>query len=304
MAGGSSRPPSRKPNSGQFHAVKFSEAGGAQMYAYDVDGDGDNDVVTSKAAHAYGLSWFENVGGDDGEIKFNEHLIMGEKPEQNEYGVAFSQLHALALADMDQRRRAGHRHRQAVLGPCGARPRLARAGRAVLVPNRRARGGKVRFVPHRIDTNSGVGTQVVAGDLNGDKWPDIVVGNKKGTFVFMHEAKEVDQANVGSGAADADEAGANSRKPATPASSSTNRRTVFRATAADGRVLNLDFETGDLTDWTATGTAFERQPIEGDTVHAAASRQRQRPPGQVLGRHVRARPATARKERSLRCRFR
>ena len=53
--------------------------------------------------------------------------------------------------------------------------------------------GKVRFVPHRIDMNSGVGTQVVAGDLNGDTWPDIVVGNKKGTFVFIHQAKETDK---------------------------------------------------------------------------------------------------------------
>ena len=30
-------------------------------------------------------------------------------------------------------------------------------------------------------------------------------------------------------------------------------------TAADGRVLNLNFETGDLTDWTATGEAFAQQ---------------------------------------------
>ena len=37
-------------------------------------------------------------------------------------------------------------------------------------------------------------------------------------------------------------------------------------TAADGRSLNLDFETGTLADWTATGDAFARQPIEGDTV--------------------------------------
>ena len=36
--------------------------------------------------------------------------------------------------------------------------------------------------------------------------------------------------------------------------------------AEDGRPLNLDFETGDLTDWTAEGTAFDRQPIKGDTV--------------------------------------
>ena len=34
----------------------------------------------------------------------------------------------------------------------------------------------------------------------------------------------------------------------------------------DGKALNLDFETGDLKDWTATGTAFEGQPIKGDTV--------------------------------------
>jgi hypothetical protein len=34
----------------------------------------------------------------------------------------------------------------------------------------------------------------------------------------------------------------------------------------DGRPLNLDFENGTLQDWTATGAAFDRQPIKGDTV--------------------------------------
>ena len=29
------------------------------MYAYDVDGDGDNDVITSLAAHDFGLAWYE-----------------------------------------------------------------------------------------------------------------------------------------------------------------------------------------------------------------------------------------------------
>ncbi|MCA9112695.1 MAG: VCBS repeat-containing protein, partial [Planctomycetaceae bacterium] len=75
--------------------------GGSQMFAYDFDGDGDNDVVTSMQAHAWGLSWFENVVGENGTIDFKPHLIMGEKPEENADGVAFSQLHALALHDMD-----------------------------------------------------------------------------------------------------------------------------------------------------------------------------------------------------------
>lgn len=35
---------------------------------------------------------------------------------------------------------------------------------------------------------------------------------------------------------------------------------------ASGRPLNLGFETGNLTDWTAEGTAFQGQPVEGDTV--------------------------------------
>jgi hypothetical protein len=46
-------------------------------------------------------------------------------------------------------------------------------------------------VPYLIDDASGVGTQVVATDVNGDALPDIVVGNKRGTFVHLHEKKAV-----------------------------------------------------------------------------------------------------------------
>ena len=41
------------------HAFPFAGPGGAQMYAYDVNGDGLNDVITSLAAHGFGLAWYE-----------------------------------------------------------------------------------------------------------------------------------------------------------------------------------------------------------------------------------------------------
>ncbi|QDU24118.1 PVC-type heme-binding CxxCH protein [Urbifossiella limnaea] len=50
--------------------------------------------------------------------------------------------------------------------------------------------------------------------------------------------------------------------------------------AADGRPLNLDFETGTLQDWTAEGTAFRDQPIKGDTVAARRGDMKSRHQGQ------------------------
>ncbi|MBI3850016.1 MAG: c-type cytochrome [Verrucomicrobia bacterium] len=41
---------------------------------------------------------------------------------------------------------------------------------------------------------------------------------------------------------------------------------VIAPVGKDGKPLNLDFEVGTLKDWTATGKAFEGQPIKGDTV--------------------------------------
>jgi hypothetical protein len=49
---------------------------------------------------------------------------------------------------------------------------------------------------------------------------------------------------------------------------------------AQGKPLNLDFETGTLQDWTANGEAFKDQPIKGDTVKLRRADMQSRHQGQ------------------------
>src|SRR5436190_17998752 len=171
------------------HPMNFAD-GGAQMYAYDVNGDGLNDVITSIQAHGYGLSWFEQQ--KDG--TFKEHVIVGSKEEDNKYGVKFSQLHAVDLVDMD-----GDGLKDIVTGKRywahGAHGDVDPNGAAVVYWFKLVRNAdkSVDWLPYPIDNDSGVGTQVVAADVNGDKLPDIIVGNKKGTFVHIHGVKNVSE---------------------------------------------------------------------------------------------------------------
>lgn len=174
----------------KHHPVTFG-IGGAQMYAYDVNGDGFNDVITSLAAHGFGLAWYEQYR-EDGEIRFREHIFMNKEVSENRYGVKFSQIHAIDLVDVDGdglmdlvtgKRFWAH-------GPSGD-PEPNAPAVLYWFQLQRGLGGAVDWVPHRIDDASGTGTQVMARDYNGDQLPDIVVGNKRGVFVFTHEARAV-----------------------------------------------------------------------------------------------------------------
>lgn len=161
--------------------------GGAQMLVHDFDGDGLNDVATSHDGHGYGLSCYVQQRHGDA-ITFRDVRILGSKAEDNPQGVVFSQLHSLALADMNQDGRADivTGKRFWAHGPAGdAEPNAP----AVLYWfETQGKGKDLKFIAHKIDDDSGVGTQVTAGDLNGDGFPDIVVGNKKGAFVFLSQA--------------------------------------------------------------------------------------------------------------------
>jgi len=160
-------------------------SGGAQMVAYDVDGDADNDVVTTLAAHGYGLGWYEQTAA--GGAAFLEHIIVSPDEPAPDAEVIMHEPHALAAADID-----GDGLTDIVTGerfwghvPAGEPDFNAPARLYWFRLERSAEG--IRYLPTLIDDDSGVGTQVSVGDVTNDGLLDIVVANKKGAFVFIHE---------------------------------------------------------------------------------------------------------------------
>ena len=168
-----------------FHETEFG-GGGAQMYGYDVNADGKTDVITSLQAHGWGLVWFEQTN-DGGAIGWTKHTIVGSKAGEGETGIAFSQPHAIDLADMNG---------DGLLDIITGKRFWAHGPKGDADPNAwpvlwwfelKREGGKAKYIPHLIDDNSGVGTQVMATDINGDKKLDVVVGNKRGAFVHIRK---------------------------------------------------------------------------------------------------------------------
>ena len=167
----------------KFHPAEFGEKGGAQMFGYDVNGDGRTDVISSIDAHGYGVCWYEQNA--DGSWK-RHHLIDTDK-EKGSTGVAFTQPHALDLADINNdgtldiitgKRFWAH-------GPKGdIEPDQAPVIYAFLL---KRKNGQATYTAEFIDGDSGVGCQVMAVDIDGDKKLDVISANKKGCFVMFQK---------------------------------------------------------------------------------------------------------------------
>lgn len=151
----------------KFHPANFGGKA-AHMFAYDFDGDGDNDVLTS-SPHAFGIWWHEQIAAD----QWKTHEI----------DRSFSQVHGVCLADIN-----GDGLQDFV---CGKRWWAHAAGDpgvdepAVFYWFELTRvDGRPVWTPHQFDHDSGPGTQFEVADVDGDGLLDVVSSNKKGIHYF------------------------------------------------------------------------------------------------------------------------
>jgi hypothetical protein len=147
----------------------------ADLFAYDLDGDGKADIISS-SAHNFGIWWHKQGPARDGHPTFVRRTL---------FEKLMSQTHALHCVDID-----GDGLKDLVTGrrwwAHGPKGDVAADQPAYLYwfKARRGKDGLITFLPLRIDDDSGVGTQFAIVDINGDGLLDIIISNKKGVFIF------------------------------------------------------------------------------------------------------------------------
>jgi hypothetical protein len=163
-----------------FHPANLGDAC-ADMFAYDVDGDGKADILSS-SAHNYGIWAYLQRPGNGGSPAFLKEVL---------FPKLMSQTHALHLVDIngDGVKDLVTGKRWWAHGPKGdVDPNLP--AKLYWFEAKKNRDGLIRFLPHEIDDDSGIGTQFTIIDVNGDKLPDVVTSNKKGVFLFEQVRKD------------------------------------------------------------------------------------------------------------------
>lgn len=158
-----------------FHPAALGEAC-ADMFAYDLDGDGKNDIISS-SAHKYGIWSFQQRTGSPHPTFLKQELFKD----------LVSETHAMHCVDVN-----GDGLKDLITGKRWwshgrSEPGSDKAAMVYWLEAKKNADGLITFTPHAIDDDSGIGTQFTVADFNGDGLLDIIVANKKGVFVTVQQ---------------------------------------------------------------------------------------------------------------------
>lgn len=146
----------------------------SNIYADDLDSDGDSDLFLS-SAHQFGVWWAENKGEGSWVL--------------HEIDKTFSQTHAVERADINGDGQLDYVTGKRFFAHNGRDP----GGNDEVVMYwfevQRAKNTAPKFTAHKIlaGNDTGIGTQFEIQDMNQDGKPDIVLSNKKGVNVLLQK---------------------------------------------------------------------------------------------------------------------
>ena len=164
-------------SSWKFHPTPLGDSA-ADMIAYDVNNDGKADIIDS-SAHQFGIWAFEQGEAQNGNPTFKKVDL---------FPKLVSETHALIGADIN-----GDGLKDFVTGKRfwshgKSEPGSDKPAYIYWFEASKGADGKITFTPREIDDQSGIGTQFVVTDFNGDGKLDGVTSNKKGVFILEQVA--------------------------------------------------------------------------------------------------------------------